>query len=186
MSVKTKSDKMIFISPIGDITKWLCEEISKEISSFFGFETRISTLVGDIDFAFDENRNQYSSSKILDKLDEYAPDDCLKVVAVTQVDLFIPILTYVYGEARINGRPCIISTHRLVSGFESEIVNKGYRRIVKEAIHELGHTFNLRHCKDPACLMHYCRNLEDVDQKSDQFCRYCNIFLADSIRDLSL
>ena len=122
----------------------------------------------------------------MDQLEKNAPADCLKVVAITDKDLFIPILTYVYGEARLNGRACIVSIQRLVSGLELEVVSKGYMRIVKEAIHELGHTFNLRHCRDPVCLMHYCRNLEDVDKKSNQYCRYCNILLSDNIKDLDL
>ncbi|MCK5347901.1 MAG: hypothetical protein KAJ25_00840, partial [Desulfobacula sp.] len=73
---------------------------------------------------------------------------------------------------------------RLIADLEIEIVNKGCKRIVKEAIHELGHTFDLRHCEDEKCIMHYCRRVEDVDRKSSRFCRYCNIFLADSIRNL--
>ena len=178
--------KKILISPIGDIPQWVSEKIAKEVRLFFGFQTQINPLIKGIDFAFDEDRNQYSSSKILDKLEKRAPNDCVKVVAITEKDLFIPILTYVYGEARLNGRPCIVSIQRLVTGLELEVVSKGYRRIVKEAIHELGHTFNLRHCTDPVCLMHYCRNLDDVDRKSDQYCRYCNILLSDNIKDLDL
>ncbi len=178
------ANKKILIAPIGDIPHWVSEKIAKEIKSFFGFQTQISQLIDNIDFALDSERNQYSSSKILDLLDKNAPPDCIKIVAITEKDLFIPILTYVYGEARLNGRPCIVSIQRLVTGLELEAVSKGYKRIVKEAIHELGHTFNLRHCKDPACLMHYCRNLEDVDRKTNQYCRYCNILLSDNIRDI--
>ncbi len=183
---KKNITKKIYISPIGDIPDWVSEKIAKEVVPLFGFQTQIKALINNIDFAFDKGRNQYSSSKILDKLEARAPANCLKIVAITEKDLFIPILTYVYGEARLNGRPCIVSIQRLVTGLELEVVSKGYKRIIKEAIHELGHTFNLRHCKDPACLMHYCRNLEDVDKKLNQYCRYCNILLSDSIKYLDL
>jgi archaemetzincin len=186
MTKKKIKEKKIVVSPIGDIPHWICKKIAREIKLFFGFKTEINQLINNIDFAFDEDRNQYSSSKILDQLEKKAPADCVKIVAITEKDLFIPILTYVYGEARLNGKPCIVSIQRLVTGLELEAVSKGYRRIVKEAIHELGHTFNLRHCKDPACLMHYCRNIDDVDKKSDQYCRYCNILLSDNIKDLGL
>jgi len=57
-------------------------------------------------------------------------------------------------------------------------------RIVKEAIHELGHTFNLRHCQEHSCIMHYCRSEEDVDRKSDELCRYCKIMVEDEIKRL--
>jgi archaemetzincin len=58
------------------------------------------------------------------------------------------------------------------------------KRLVKEALHELGHTFNLRHCQDKSCIMHYCRNIRDVDRKSDQPCRYCKILLEDELKKL--
>jgi archaemetzincin len=103
---------------------------------------------------------------------------------VTKEDLFIPILTHVYGEAQLGGKACIISIARLITGLEAMVASKGYKRIIKEAIHELGHTFDLRHCEDQRCIMHYCRRIDDVDRKSSQFCRYCNIFLADNIMDL--
>ena len=56
--------------------------------------------------------------------------------------------------------------------------------MAKETVHELGHTFDLRHCPDPVCLMHYCRNESDVDHKSDQFCRYCKVLLGDALSKL--
>jgi len=109
----------------------------------------------------------------------------IKVVAITHVDLFIPILTHVYGEAQLAGKACIVSTFRLQEGLfittmEKELEN----RVVKEVLHELGHTFNLRHCDDKSCIMHYCRSIKDVDRKTDQFCRYCKILLEDELKKL--
>jgi archaemetzincin len=66
------------------------------------------------------------------------------------------------------------------------ISRKYIDRIVKEAIHELGHTFNLRHCPEDTCIMHYCRNEEDVDRKSDEICRYCKVMLEDEIKRIEL
>ena len=174
----------IVISPIGDIPGWMNEAIVKDVVKFFGFNARVEQVLTDIFFAYDAERNQYHSTKILEELEKNAPDDCVKIIAVTKEDLFIPILTHVYGEAQLGGKACIISIARLIAGIKIEIADKGSKRIVKEAIHELGHTFDLRHCKDERCIMHYCRRLEDVDRKSSQFCRYCTIFLADNIRDL--
>ncbi|MBU8911875.1 MAG: archaemetzincin family Zn-dependent metalloprotease [Desulfobacterales bacterium] len=174
----------IIVSPIGDIPPWMSDTIAKDAGKFFGFNARVEKVLDDIFFAYDATRNQYHSTIILEKLAKNAPDGCIKIIAVTKEDLFIPILTHVYGEAQLGGKACIISIARLVAGLEVEIADKGCKRIVKEAIHELGHTFDLRHCEDEMCIMHYCRRLDDVDRKSSQFCRYCNIFLADNIRDL--
>ncbi|MCK4767226.1 MAG: archaemetzincin family Zn-dependent metalloprotease [Desulfobacula sp.] len=174
----------IIVSPIGDIPPWMSDTIATDVGKFFGFKACVEKVLDDIFFAYNAERNQYHSTKILEKLSKNAPDDCIKVIAVTKEDLFIPILTHVYGEAQLGGKACIISIARLIADLEIEIVNKGCKRIVKEAIHELGHTFDLRHCEDEKCIMHYCRRVEDVDRKSSRFCRYCNIFLADSIRNL--
>jgi len=175
----------IIVSPIGDIPLWMSDTIATGVGDFFRFTARVETVLDDILFAYDAKRRQYHSTKILEALAKNTPNDCIKIIAVTKEDLFIPILTHVYGEAQLGGKACIISIARLIAGLEVEMANKGCKRIVKEAIHELGHTFDLRHCDDGMCIMHYCRKLDDVDRKSNQFCRYCNIFLADSIRDLS-
>jgi len=179
-----KNTQAIIVSPIGEIPLWMSDTIVKDVGEFFGFSARVEKVLDDILFAYDAERNQYHSTKILEKLAKKAPEDCIKIIAVTKEDLFIPILTHVYGEAQLGGKACIISIARLIADLEVWIVNKGCKRIVKEAIHELGHTFDLRHCEDEICIMHYCRRLEDVDKKSNQFCRYCNIFLADNIKDL--
>lgn len=174
----------IIISPMGRIPSWITTTLEGRIKDIFGFKTQVTPLVKDISFAYDPTRDQFYSTPILEALDAAAPAACIKLLAVTREDLFIPILTHVYGEAQLGGRASIISISRLTPYPESGPLKKGRTRIIKEAAHELGHTFDLRHCRDPHCLMHYCRKLEDVDLKSDQFCRYCLIFLADSIKAL--
>lgn len=175
----------IIISPIGNFDSEIIEYVEKGISRIFGFQTRILPLLENISFALDSGRNQYNSTSILEKLESCVPAYVLKVIAITNVDLFIPILTHVYGEAQLGGRTCIVSTYRL-KDFTSSI-RAGISlpdRIAKEAIHELGHTFKLLHCKDHSCIMHYCRTENDVDRKSDQLCRYCKILLEDEIKRL--
>ena len=180
------SEHTIVISPNRDCDADVFMPISREIRRTFGYRTELIPLLQDVEFALDSNRNQYHSTKILDKLTELAPPHALKVLAITAVDLFIPILTHVYGEAQIGGKTCIISTHRLKEGLSPLSVRETYHvRVVKEAIHELGHTFKLRHCQDPTCIMHYCRSVKDVDRKSDQLCRYCKILVGDEIKRLA-
>lgn len=178
-----KSDKIV-ISPIGDIPEWITKTISKKVRVFFGFETVVIPLLANLSFAYDEDRKQYHSTKILEKLEQQAPENTVKILGITQEDLFIPILTHVYGEAQLDGTACVVSLARLLTGTGLDVFDTGGARMIKEAVHELGHCFNLRHCKDPMCLMHYCRKVEDVDKKISQFCRYCDILLTDSIRAL--
>jgi archaemetzincin len=180
-----KNDLCIIISPIGEIDQDVCSLVEKKIQSVFGYHTMTHPILSDIFFAYDKTRKQYHSTPILQKLSDNAPENCLKIIGITGFDLFIPILTHVYGEAQLGGKACMISTYRLHDDLETENYSKLHERIVKEAIHELGHTFSLRHCASSSCTMHYCRGIQDVDMKSDQLCRYCAIMLADEIKSLA-
>lgn len=176
-------ERLILISPIGPIETRHIPPIQAALRDSFGFSTHVAPLLDDVSFAFHYGRQQFHSTAILDRLAQELPPECLKVLGITAVDLFIPILTHVYGEAQLGGTSCIISTYRLDEGsvhpsFEQQCIN----RLIKEAVHELGHTFNLRHCRDPACIMHYCRSLHDVDRKSLELCRYCRIMLQDELK----
>ena len=173
----------IAIVPIGSFDLELIEIIISRIENIFGISCEILPLLNDLSFALDHKRKQYHSTPILEKLAAKSPSTAIKLLALCHVDLFIPILTHVYGEAQIGGKACIISTHRLNEGQSHMNLREPYlSRIVKEAIHELGHTFSLRHCKDPGCLMHYCRNESDVDRKTNELCRYCSVLLEDELK----
>ena len=174
----------ILIAPIGDFAADILSAIEDMIPPIFGLPCRIEPLLDNIDFAWNPERRQFLSTIILAQLSDKAPADVFKIIALTRKDLFIPILTYVYGEAQLGGTSCIVSTCRLDGG----ISHVGQRvlyleRISKEVIHELGHTFNLRHCKDHQCLMHYCRSISDVDEKNSQLCRYCQVLLNDQLKN---
>lgn len=181
------SENSIVISPVGSQDPDILSLVSREIGSFFGYETKIITLLENIDFAIDFKRNQYYSTIVLEKLAERAPVNATKVLAITKHDLFIPILTHVFGEAQLGGKTCIISTYRLMEDLHSMEWEKALKlRVVKEALHELGHTFKLRHCKDKSCIMSYSRSMLDVDRKSNQLCRYCRRLLDDEVERLQI
>ena len=175
----------VIISPIGKRDNALIELISADIESVFGHKTETIPLLDSVDFAFDPVRKQYHSTPILEKLSELAPSKALKVLGMAEDDLFIPILTHVYGEAQLGGRACMVSICRPKDGLSPAGSRDAYQqRVDKEAIHGLGHTFNLRHCRDSACIMHYCHTVEDVDRKTGQLCRYCKVLLEDELKIL--
>lgn len=175
----------IFISPIGNLDSKLVKQVGQEVQRILGYKSRTKSVLKDVDFAFDSSRNQHYSTLILEKLADLAPPQAFKILAISRVDLFIPILTHVYGEAQLGGKACIVSTYRLNEGLGADISEVFIQRVIKEAIHELGHTFNLRHCRDQSCCMHYCRTIKDVDRKSEQLCRYCQVLLEDEMKRMA-
>jgi archaemetzincin len=177
------SQNKILISPIGIDDPFLLEHLGEKIAGIFGYPVNICGLLDDIEFAYSPERHQYNSTSIINRLSETAPADYLKVLAICKKDLYIPILTYVFGEAQLNGRSCIVSIYRL-KDTKAFINPEGVfvERVTKEAVHELGHTFSLRHCSDNSCVMHYCRSLSDVDNKKIRMCRYCDVMIEDEKR----
>ena len=127
--------------------------------------------------AFDPARGQHSSTVILRWLVERVPAGVRKVLAVTDVDLFIPVLTFVYGEAQLNGVAAVVSTARLTTGEPSQFLG----RVVKTCVHEIGHTFGLVHCDAPRCVMRRSTNVAGLDLKSAAFCDDCLVRYRESL-----
>jgi archaemetzincin len=183
--LRPSNEYSILLSPAGSLDAGLLKAIAASVPEVFHYPTRTTPLMDDYFFAFDRLRSQFLSTAILQALARAAPPDAIRVLAIVEVDLFIPILTHVYGEAQLGGKACIVSTYRLKDGLGPTAGHSAIEeRSVKEALHELGHTFNLRHCKDRACIMHYCHTVRDVDRKENQLCRYCRILLEDELKRL--
>lgn len=135
--------------------------------------------------AFVSARDQYNALVILKDLSlNYCPDS-LKVLGITNRDLCNPILQYVFGEAYMGGRAALISCHRLYAGQHGGPVSREQflDRVVKVAVHEIGHTFSIPHCHTGRCVMRASNNLAELDEKLNYLCPYCEVFLADGLRD---
>lgn len=134
--------------------------------------------------AFMELRNQYNAMTIIKHLANNRPVKALKVLGVTNQDLCNPILTYVFGEAYLNGAAAVLSCYRLHRrGAESEFVPREIflERVVKVALHEIGHTFNLPHCHTGRCVMRASNTLAELDDKLNYLCDYCEMFLSEAV-----
>ncbi len=103
------------------------------------------------------------------------PPDTFRILGITELNLLIPIFTFLFGEAQLDGKGALVSTHRLHNQFYGIPENKDLlkNRLLKEAIHELGHTFGLIHCFTLKCVMKSSTYVEEIDQKSTDFCRLC-------------
>jgi archaemetzincin len=134
-----------------------------------------------IESTYNATRRQYHSTQLLAQLREIAPADGGKILGITDLDLFIPIFTFVFGEAQVRGRVALMSTHRLHQEFYG-LPGDGhllFARAEKEAIHELGHAFGLAHCRSFDCVMRFSNSVEEVDLKACDFCQLCAARLHD-------
>ncbi len=152
------------ILPIGEVE----EEVVKTLSirlSFLPMEISILDKAPIPKEAFNQKRDQYESSPFLDLARRYPGD---KVIGIVDEDLYAESLNFVFGQAEIYGKAAVISLARLKGTqrlYES--------RVMKEAAHELGHTFGLKHCSDISCVMHFSNTLDDTDQKGEMYCKKC-------------
>jgi archaemetzincin len=129
--------------------------------------------------SYERNRNQYNSTRILGEILRQAPTDAIKIVGIIDKDLCIPILTFVFGEAQLGGVASIVSIARLRQEFHGLSPDDGilFERLVKEALHELGHNFGLIHCSDRECVMYLSNTVRDVDRKKNTYCGSCDAAL---------
>ena len=132
--------------------------------------------------SFEARRNQYYSTKILKEMLGDVPRDALKLLGVTDKDLCIPILTYVFGEAQVGGTAAVVSLARLRQEHYGLAPDRPLllERLRKESLHELGHTFGLVHCPSRNCVMYLSNTVVDVDTRGRDFCRGCETIVAAS------
>lgn len=177
--------KYIYIELIGNIFEVNLKELEKHLHSTFTFP--VKTINGKINIGgtFDSVRKQYYSTKILKEMLHDIPPDALKIIGLTPLDLCIPILTFVFGEAQLGGNLGIVSIARLKQEFYGLPPNSDFlfRRLVKEMNHELGHTFGLIHCPQRDCVMYLANSIRDVDIKGENFCERCKELLEVKLRE---
>lgn len=153
----------------------LLKSIAGAVRNEFGIETIITEGHLDISDYFDPSRSQYKGNELLQAVESFYSGSNKKIIGIFNVDLFIPILTFIYGQAYLGGSTAIASSHRLSNARyglkEDPVVFR--ERLIKEVIHELGHTFGLIHCYMPSCVMRSSTYVEDIDQKSHHICNKC-------------
>jgi archaemetzincin len=141
------------------------------------FFLSVNSKEGHIDLSefYDPVRRQYNGVKLLKEVEIMYSSDTAKTIGLFSVDLYIPILTYIFGQAFLKGSTGIASHYRLSNeryGINTDD-NIILDRFKKEVIHELGHTFGLIHCHVPTCVMRSSTYVEDIDQKGESLCLNC-------------
>src|SRR5262245_15128777 len=145
----------------------MLEAVCGQLARALAVRVTLGTPPGRPEATLDPRRGQHASGRILRWLAERRPEAAAKVLAMTDADLFMPVLTFVYGEAQLGGVAAVVSTARLAEGLDPARLQA---RLLKECLHELGHTFGLLHCGQPGCAMTRAANLFDVDGKRAGLC----------------
>jgi archaemetzincin len=167
--------KVLHLLPIGSpdpqLLQWLASTLEEK------FRVPADVLASNIDpgFALHAERQQYHSSEILAAMQRYVTGNTWRLLGVTSLDLYIPILTFVFGEAQMGGKSAVVSYRRLQQEFyglpgDMDLLAN---RLLIESVHELGHTFRLTHCHDYQCAMAPAHAVEWIDVKDSGFCEDC-------------
>lgn len=165
----------ITLISFGYFEKDILEKTAEAVVNEFHASVYLRDGHVDLSDFFDPNRRQYNGNSLLKLVDSISFTDSIKTLGLFNVDLFIPILTFIFGQAFLNGRTGIASLYRFsnerygMTGDNQFLVD----RFKKEVIHELGHTFGLIHCPNQTCVMRSSTYVEDIDQKNQQFCFNC-------------
>jgi len=171
----TNQKGKILLVPIGSLEEKLLQDMVDPLERIFGRKVEIHKPYPLPESAYNPDRHQYHSSRILDRLLDIPKGPHDRVLGIVDVDLYVPELNFVFGEADWLSRVAVISVVRLRQSYygyeeDPEIFLK---RVLTEAVHELGHTFGLRHCSNPHCVMYFSNTILDTDRKGYEFCPKC-------------
>ncbi|MGE5395137.1 MAG: archaemetzincin family Zn-dependent metalloprotease [Candidatus Saccharibacteria bacterium] len=174
----------ITLISFGYFERELLEMIIEDVEREFLLPVKIREGHIDLSEFYDSARRQYDGNRLIKEIDSMYALDSNKTLGLFNVDLFIPILTYIFGQAFLGGRSGIASIYRLSN--ESYGIKADKKvfidRFRKEVIHELGHTFGLIHCSNITCVMRSSTYVEDIDQKDSSLCHHCKTELLDLYR----
>jgi len=182
MKESTQHRSSVTLVPMGripiELLQWLREELTKVLRR----PVSISKPVGLPPEAYQPLRRQYLGDAILVALRKLPLPAGAQVVALVDGDCYTPGLNFIFGQAAKGGRVALVALPRLRPSFygEPEDAEPFRQRVLKEIVHELGHTWNLAHCSDMRCVMHFSNTLADTDAKGVELCVHCQKRLGQS------
>jgi archaemetzincin len=173
----------VYLLPFGTVEDDLMSVMATVVSDRLQLPTAILPAAGIPAGSFDSNRQSYNSIFFMHQAIDLVPDDALRLIALTTADLFIPMLTFVFGQAQLDGKVALVSVARLRQENYGLPADKNLLRLRlrKECLHELGHTFGLTHCPDPGCAMSLSVQIRNIDIKMDRYCHACEVRVSDGI-----
>jgi archaemetzincin len=173
----------ILVAAVGDAPPAVLDVMAEAVFAAFALPARRGQPLPEPRSAYSPQREQWASAEFLERLLAHPEATEGRVLGVTERDLFVPVLSFVYGQAQLAGRVAIVSLARLRPEFhglpEDALVLA--RRAATEAVHEVGHTFGLPHCRDRRCPMSLSIDLSDLDRKTAEPCPSCSALAEGSL-----
>ena len=176
----------IGLTKMGQLSHTVLRVIAANIQTLLEVPVELLPATAIPEEAFQRHRSQYDAGLVLKYLARFSSPRHSRILAVTDVDLCTPILTFVYGEAELGLSLAIVSDFRLRHTEDGIMASQDiyYERLAKVALHEIAHTFSLYHCETPKCLMRYSRGLSHLDELDIFFCERCSFMLRQSMKNL--
>lgn len=170
-----QSSIKIVLVRIGSLDSDLLEWCKKQLRGNFNSDVKIADKLPLSDRGFNKTRNQYIGDVVLDEL-RSVNMKADRIVGLIDRDCYTQGLNFIFGLASSGGKHAIVALPRLRQSFygQSEDTELFRQRVLKEIVHELGHTWNLPHCPNPKCVMHFSNSLSDTDLKGFKFCEICS------------
>ncbi|MHB1325592.1 MAG: archaemetzincin family Zn-dependent metalloprotease [Thermoleophilia bacterium] len=175
------TQRNLFLFPFADLDDGLLplRELASAVAAVFGLDGAVAAALPIPAEAFDRWRHQYAAAVFLtaaarSRVTPIGPPAAV-LLGITGLDLFAPRLNFVFGMADAGLAAAVISLCRLRPEFYGEYPDPRLfrQRVLKEAIHELGHIFGRAHCDRPDCIMHFSTSIQDTDRKGPGFCDPC-------------
>ncbi|MEM1538516.1 MAG: archaemetzincin family Zn-dependent metalloprotease [Candidatus Nezhaarchaeales archaeon] len=172
----------ILLQPIGDVGMVLVVRLKEMLeSTLSGLHFQVAKrALPLLSTTYNKERNQYMAEENLKVLHELIINSSFsKVLGILDVDIYAPGFNFIFGQAEKPGKAALISLTRLRPEFYGHKSNDAlfYERILKEALHEIGHMFGLDHC-NRQCVMKFSNSIYDTDRKPASFCFTCTLKMA--------
>ncbi|MEJ2253213.1 MAG: archaemetzincin family Zn-dependent metalloprotease [Nitrospirota bacterium] len=167
--------RRIDVLPIGFVEETVLAYVARALAGAFRVRREIRPGLRLGEDSYDPRRLQHNATALLERLARERSAGADRVLGVTEADLYAAGLNFVFGQADVRSGAAVISLARLRPEFYGEPHEEGLFRLraLKEAVHEVGHTLGLGHCKSPRCVMHFSNSLADTDRKGEGFCPRC-------------